>query len=72
MERAQGDETLERTIAELTARVRAYQAARQPASPAELRAENAAELKRVGIVKLGIKRHDGTVQTLGAETTTSA
>ncbi len=72
VERAQGDETLERTIAELTARVRAYQAARQPASPAELRAENAAELKRVGIVKLGIKRHDGTVQTLGAETTTSA
>jgi len=45
-------------------RVAAYEAARQPPSDAELRSRAADDMKKAGIMKLGIKRGD-QVQKLG-------
>jgi len=63
-ERAQRDESVDRMIEEITARVAAYEAARQPPSDAELRSRAADDMKKAGIMKLGIKRGD-QVQKLG-------
>jgi predicted nucleotide-binding protein (sugar kinase/HSP70/actin superfamily) len=52
------DEALERQLAVAVEKVRAYEAARAPKSDAELTAERAEELRRAGIVKIGIKRAD--------------
>jgi len=68
-DRAQHDETVERLIAEVEARVGAYQQARQPPSEAELRSQAADDMKKAGIVRLGIKRNDGQVQKLGDDAT---
>jgi activator of 2-hydroxyglutaryl-CoA dehydratase/predicted nucleotide-binding protein (sugar kinase/HSP70/actin superfamily) len=64
-ERSQHDEALERQILDITTRVRAYETARRPPSADELRAMAEAEMKQAGIVKLGIKKHDGEVHKLG-------
>jgi activator of 2-hydroxyglutaryl-CoA dehydratase/predicted nucleotide-binding protein (sugar kinase/HSP70/actin superfamily) len=55
-QRSQKDEAIERQISELTARVRAYEAARAQKTAAELAAERADQLKQAGIVQLGIRR----------------
>jgi activator of 2-hydroxyglutaryl-CoA dehydratase/predicted nucleotide-binding protein (sugar kinase/HSP70/actin superfamily) len=62
--RAEGSPALAQQIAELAARVRAYEAARRPPSPAEQRAEAEAEAARAGIVQVGIMRRDGKVDKL--------
>jgi predicted nucleotide-binding protein (sugar kinase/HSP70/actin superfamily) len=64
-ERAQRDENVERMIAEVQTRVAAYEQARQPPSAAELRSQAQDDMKKAGIMKLGIKRGDGQVQKLG-------
>ncbi|HEY8924919.1 MAG TPA: BadF/BadG/BcrA/BcrD ATPase family protein [Polyangia bacterium] len=66
-ERAQRDESVERLINEITERVKAYEAAREKPTAAELRANAEAEMKKAGIVRLGIKRRegDGQIQKLG-------
>jgi predicted nucleotide-binding protein (sugar kinase/HSP70/actin superfamily) len=56
--RSAQDPAVTRQIEELTARVRAYEAARAEKSAAEQAAERADELKKAGIVRLGIKRPD--------------
>jgi activator of 2-hydroxyglutaryl-CoA dehydratase/predicted nucleotide-binding protein (sugar kinase/HSP70/actin superfamily) len=56
-ERSMKDESLERMIEEVTARVRAYEAARRPVASEELeKAADAEALARAGVVKVGIKR----------------
>jgi predicted nucleotide-binding protein (sugar kinase/HSP70/actin superfamily) len=50
------DASIERQIEELAAKVRAYEAARAQKTEAEMAAERADEMKRAGIVRLGIKR----------------
>ena len=70
-DRAQHDEGVERQIAEISARLGAYEKARQPPSEAELRSMAQDEMKKAGIVRLGIKRNDGQVQKLGDTAATS-
>jgi activator of 2-hydroxyglutaryl-CoA dehydratase/predicted nucleotide-binding protein (sugar kinase/HSP70/actin superfamily) len=60
-QRSQKDPAVARQIEELTVRVRAYQEARAAKTATELAAEHAEELKRAGIVRLGIKRPDETI-----------
>src|SRR5450432_790676 len=67
IERSQRDEVLEAQIAALTSRVRTYEEARQPPSSDEMRAAARAEMKKAGIVRLGIKKHDGEIHSLGTE-----
>jgi len=55
-QRAQKDPAIARQIDELTAKVRAYEAARAEKTAAEKAAESADEMKTAGIVRLGIKR----------------
>jgi activator of 2-hydroxyglutaryl-CoA dehydratase/predicted nucleotide-binding protein (sugar kinase/HSP70/actin superfamily) len=57
-ERRLADQALARQIAEAAEKVRAYETARGCKTEAELAAERAEELKRMGIVRLGIKRAD--------------
>jgi hypothetical protein len=63
-DRAQRDERVERQIAEIIERERAYETARRPPSAAELQARAEAELKQAGIVKVGIMRRDGQIEKL--------
>jgi hypothetical protein len=65
IERQQRDEALERQILDVTARVHAYQEARLPPSNDEMRAQAHADMKKAGIVRLGIRKHDGEIQKLG-------
>jgi len=60
-ERSQKDPAVEQQIEQLTVKVRAYEAARAAKTTAELAAEQADELKKAGIVRLGIKRSDETI-----------
>jgi hypothetical protein len=62
--RAHRDPALELQLSEVTARVAAYEAARS--GPSELERASAAreEMKRAGIVRLGIKRDDGRIDAL--------
>jgi hypothetical protein len=69
--RAQTDEAIERQIQDIMARVRAYEEAREAPTTAELRANAESEMKKAGIIRLGIKRNDGQVQKLGAGETSS-
>jgi predicted CoA-substrate-specific enzyme activase len=62
--RAQKDPTLALQIEELTSRVRAYEDARQAPSELERAAAAREELRKQGIVKLGIKRDDGRIEAL--------
>jgi activator of 2-hydroxyglutaryl-CoA dehydratase/predicted nucleotide-binding protein (sugar kinase/HSP70/actin superfamily) len=56
-ERSMKDEALEKMIADVTARVQAYEAARRPPSEdLEQAAADAEALARAGVVKVGIKR----------------
>jgi predicted nucleotide-binding protein (sugar kinase/HSP70/actin superfamily) len=56
-ERQQKDEALEKMIAEVTDRVRAYEAAKRPTISEEAeRAADAEALARAGVIKMGIKR----------------
>ena len=64
-ERSQRDEVLEAQIAALASRVRTYEEARQPPSSDEMRAVARDEMKKAGIVRLGIKKHDGEIHSLG-------
>ncbi|HEY4187008.1 MAG TPA: acyl-CoA dehydratase activase-related protein, partial [Polyangia bacterium] len=70
-DRAQHDDNVARQIAEITERVGAYEQARQAPSAAELRSIAQDEMKKAGIMKLGIKRNDGQVQKLGDTAATS-
>lgn len=58
-ERSQKDEGIDRQIQDLIEKVRAYEAARARKTDAEIASEKADELKKAGIVRLGIKRGDG-------------
>jgi len=69
--RAQTDEAIERQIQDIMARVRAYEETREAPSKAELRANAESEMKKAGIIRLGIKRNDGQVQKLGDEAISS-
>jgi len=69
--RAQTDEAIERQIQDIMARVRAYEEAREAPTSAELRANAESEMKKAGIIRLGIKRNDGQVQKLGDGATSS-
>jgi activator of 2-hydroxyglutaryl-CoA dehydratase/predicted nucleotide-binding protein (sugar kinase/HSP70/actin superfamily) len=60
-QRSEKDPAVARQIADLTDRVRAYQDARAAKTAAEKTAEAADEMKREGIVRLGIKRPDETI-----------
>jgi activator of 2-hydroxyglutaryl-CoA dehydratase/predicted nucleotide-binding protein (sugar kinase/HSP70/actin superfamily) len=62
--RAHHDTTLAMQIADLTTRVRAYEAARSGPTDAERAAAARDEQKKAGIVRLGIKREDGSIQAL--------
>jgi predicted nucleotide-binding protein (sugar kinase/HSP70/actin superfamily) len=53
---AERDARLEAQITEVQLRVRAYEAARAEKTEAERRSENAEDMKKSGIVQLGIKR----------------
>jgi predicted nucleotide-binding protein (sugar kinase/HSP70/actin superfamily) len=56
-ERSQKDEALEKMIADVTDRVRAYEAAKRPTISEEAeRAADAEALARAGVIKMGIKR----------------
>jgi activator of 2-hydroxyglutaryl-CoA dehydratase/predicted nucleotide-binding protein (sugar kinase/HSP70/actin superfamily) len=57
-ERSQKDPAVERQIEDLTAKVRAYEAARAAKTAQELTADHADEMKKAGIVRLGIKKPD--------------
>jgi activator of 2-hydroxyglutaryl-CoA dehydratase/predicted nucleotide-binding protein (sugar kinase/HSP70/actin superfamily) len=57
-ERSQKDPAVEQQIEQLTEKVRAYEAARAAKTDQELAAEAAEEMKKAGIVRLGIKRGD--------------
>jgi predicted nucleotide-binding protein (sugar kinase/HSP70/actin superfamily) len=57
-ERSQKDPAIEQQIEQLTEKVRAYEAARAAKTAQELAAEAAEEMKKAGIVRLGIKRGD--------------
>ncbi|HVR62996.1 MAG TPA: acyl-CoA dehydratase activase-related protein, partial [Polyangia bacterium] len=56
-ERAQKDPRVEQQIQEITERVRAYELAKKAPTDKELKAAAQEEMKRAGIVQLGIKRH---------------
>ena len=71
-DRAQQDPRVEQQIAEIMERERAYAAARQPPSDAELRGQAEAELKKAGIVRVGIRGRDGEIQKLGKNATAPA
>jgi len=63
-ERSQKDPAVERQIAEITERVKAYESSR--AKPTELELASAArdEMKKNGIVQLGIRNRDGHVKPI--------
>jgi len=66
-ERSQKDARIEAQIQDMTEKVRAYEQSKQPPSDKELRATAQDEMKRAGIVQLGIKRHGAdTVQPISA------
>jgi hypothetical protein len=69
--RSRHDGALAAQIAEITARVRAYEEARARPSTAEEAAVAREDLRRAGIVKLGIKRVDGRIDALGTTTGTA-
>jgi activator of 2-hydroxyglutaryl-CoA dehydratase/predicted nucleotide-binding protein (sugar kinase/HSP70/actin superfamily) len=62
--RSAKDEGLEKMIADIEARVRAYEAARAPKTNLEKAAEDAEAMKRAGIVRLGIKKPEGDGATI--------
>jgi activator of 2-hydroxyglutaryl-CoA dehydratase/predicted nucleotide-binding protein (sugar kinase/HSP70/actin superfamily) len=62
--RAQRDATLEAHIQDLTARVQAYEQARAKPSDAELVATAREDMRKAGIMRLGIKREDGSIEVL--------
>ncbi len=63
-ERSQKDDVVDRQIREIGEKVRAYAAARAPRGKVELAAEAAEEMRKAGIVKLGIKRNVGGQETI--------
>jgi hypothetical protein len=62
--RAHRDPALELQLSEVTARVRAYEDARRGPSEMEMAATAREEMKKAGIVRLGIKRDDGRIEAL--------
>ncbi len=56
-ERSQKDPRVETQINEITDRVRAYELSKQAPTDKEMKAAAQEEMKRAGIVQLGIKRH---------------
>ena len=56
-ERSQKDPRVETQINEITERVRAYELSKQAPTDKEMKAAAQEEMKRAGIVQLGIKRH---------------
>jgi hypothetical protein len=66
-ERSQKDARIEAQIQDITERVRAYEQSKKPPTDKELRATAQDEMKRAGIVQLGIKRNGAdTVQPISA------
>jgi activator of 2-hydroxyglutaryl-CoA dehydratase/predicted nucleotide-binding protein (sugar kinase/HSP70/actin superfamily) len=64
--RAASDPALAAQIRELGERVKAYEQARQPPSDAERAAAAREEMRKAGIVSLGIKREDGRIEAVRA------
>jgi hypothetical protein len=60
-QRSQKDEAVERQIQEITERVQAYELAKQQPTAQELAKTARDEMKKHGIVQLGIKRRDGNL-----------
>jgi hypothetical protein len=66
-ERSQKDPRIEAQINDITEKVRAYETSKQPPTDKELRSVAQDEMKRAGIVQLGIKRPGAdTVQPISA------
>jgi activator of 2-hydroxyglutaryl-CoA dehydratase/predicted nucleotide-binding protein (sugar kinase/HSP70/actin superfamily) len=66
-ERSQKDPRIEAQINDITEKVRAYETSKQPPTDKELRSVAQDEMKRAGIVQLGIKRPGvDTVQPISA------
>jgi hypothetical protein len=63
-DRSQVDPSVERQIREITERVKAYELARAKPSAQELAAAARDEMKKQGIVQLGINRGDGHIQKI--------
>jgi len=63
-DRSQKDEAVERQIREITERVAAYEVARLKPSAEEKASAARDEMKKAGIVQLGIMRGDGRVQPI--------
>jgi len=70
--RSHHDGALAQQIADITAKVKAYEEAHKGPSDAERAAVNRDDLRRTGIVKLGIKRVDGRIDALGEQTMNAA
>jgi activator of 2-hydroxyglutaryl-CoA dehydratase/predicted nucleotide-binding protein (sugar kinase/HSP70/actin superfamily) len=70
-DRSQKDPSVERQIQEITERVRAYELARAKPSAIELAAAARDEMKKQGIVQLGIHRGDGHIQKIEQRAPTS-
>jgi hypothetical protein len=62
--RSQKDDALEQLIASLGERVQAYELARKPRPTREQAEEAADEMKKAGIVRLGIKKTDGDSEVI--------
>jgi predicted nucleotide-binding protein (sugar kinase/HSP70/actin superfamily) len=69
--RSQHDAGLALQIADLKARVQAYDEARRGPSELERAAAAREDLRRAGIVKVGIKRDDGRIDPLGEQKKTA-
>ncbi len=63
-ERSQKDQRVEQQIHEITERVKAYELSRAKPTRLELASAARDEMKKNGIVQLGIKRRDGNVQPI--------
>ena len=63
-ERSERDPRIEAAIAEVRARVGAYEAARRPPTQAEIRSRQQDERKKAGIVQLGVRRDNGEIEPI--------
>jgi hypothetical protein len=71
-DRSDSDPRIEAAIAEVRGRIAAYEKARQPPTAAELRSRSQDELKKAGIVQLGVRRSDGEIEPIRLSHDTSA
>jgi predicted nucleotide-binding protein (sugar kinase/HSP70/actin superfamily) len=66
-DRSERDRRLESAIDDLRTRIAAYEKARLPPTAAEIRGKHQEELKKAGIVQLGVRRADGEIEPIHLE-----